>query len=641
MKLREKILIPISIILAVGMIFISILLFVQSKEEINNEIINEMGLLTDMLIRDLDEYHASSVNDVEIFSENPLYSDLFTSDDPMTLDKANQELKMIKEKRREYESVGVTDRNGMIIACDNESLVGKISVENRDYFKKAVTGRSGFGDVVISKVTQKPVFGASSPIVINGEIQGVFFAVIDLTVFNTNYIDPIVVGSKGYAYMCNSAGTVLAYPDKEKILNLDLKKYNFGKEMISLKNGEIEYVFNGIKKTGFVRTSDDSGWIVCVTADDKDIFKGISHLLTVSIIITFLILALGITIIVFLTRSIVKPIKLNSVYADNLAMGDLTFKFDQKMLSSEDESGDLAKSFFSLIEKLSAVVTEVQLASHHVAQGSQQLSNTAEQISQGASEQAATSEEVSSSMEEIGSSIKQNADNASKTQKIASKAASDAEIGGMAVVETVEAMNSIAEKIKVIEEIARSTNMLSLNAAIEAARAGEHGKGFAVVASEVGKLAANSQKAAKEILELAQTSVQKANNAGEKIQAIVPDIKLTAELVQEILDSSLEQNAGAEQINQVILQLDQVIQTNASAAEESASMSEELSSQAEKLIEMIDFFKVNHQGPKNELSKVSPQIRSPRLGFLPDKKNEPIKPVIEEYENTDSNFVEF
>jgi methyl-accepting chemotaxis protein len=162
-------------------------------------------------------------------------------------------------------------------------------------------------------------------------------------------------------------------------------------------------------------------------------------------------------------------------------------------------------------------------------------------------------------------------------------------------------MRNIAEKISIIEEIARNTNLLALNAAIEAARAGEHGKGFAVVAAEVRKLAENSQKAASEISELSKTSVDIAEQAGELLTKIVPDIQKTAELVQEISAASSEQKSGTEQINKAIMQLDGVIQQNASASEEMASMAEELSSQAEQLQATMEFFTTNGNGREKRI----------------------------------------
>jgi len=209
-------------------------------------------------------------------------------------------------------------------------------------------------------------------------------------------------------------------------------------------------------------------------------------------------------------------------------------------------------------------------------------------------------------MEQMSANIQQNADNASQPEQIAVKASKDAKESGAAVTSAVTAMNEIATKISIIEEIARQTNLLALNAAIEAARAGEHGKGFAVVAAEVRKLAERSQTAAGEISELSSTSVDVAEKAGQMLNQLVPDIQKTAELVQEISAASNEQNAGVEQINSAIQQLDQVVQQNASATEEMASTAEELSSQAQQLQDTIDFFKVN--GASGGSSRAAQQI---------------------------------
>ena len=273
-----------------------------------------------------------------------------------------------------------------------------------------------------------------------------------------------------------------------------------------------------------------------------------------------------------------------------VADGDLTRFAD---ITTKDEIGDMLGHVNTMIERLRGVVADALSASENVSSGSQELSSSSEQLSQGATEQASSAEEASASMEEMAANIKQNADNAAQTEKIARQSAKDAEASGEAVGRAVGAMRTIAEKISIVQEIARQTDLLALNAAVEAARAGEHGKGFAVVASEVRKLAERSQAAAAEISTLSGQTVSVATEAGEMLNRLVPDIRKTAELVSEISAACREQDIGASQINEAIQQLDKVTQQNAGASEEMSGTSEELAAQAEELQTSIAFFRVD------------------------------------------------
>ena len=334
----------------------------------------------------------------------------------------------------------------------------------------------------------------------------------------------------------------------------------------------------------------DTTWALIAEIDQAEVEAPVRALIT-ALLLVALVAAVAVVVVALLVANmIVKPVRRGVTFAEILARGDMTATLD---VDQKDEIGILAEALREMRNKLVGVVTDVQSASTSVASGSQQISSTAEQLSQGATEQAASTEEVSSSMEEMGSNIRQNSDNSTQTEKISLQAAHNAEQGGKAVEQTVQAMRDISEKIKIIDEIARNTNLLALNAAIEAARAGEHGKGFAVVASEVRKLAERSQQAAGEIAELSFSSVEVAENAGKLISEIIPDIRKTAELVQEISSSSKEQDTGAEQINKALAQLDQVVQQNASVSEEMASMAEQLNGQAEQLQDSMAFFKVD------------------------------------------------
>jgi methyl-accepting chemotaxis protein len=277
--------------------------------------------------------------------------------------------------------------------------------------------------------------------------------------------------------------------------------------------------------------------------------------------------------------------------AEEISNGNLTVSLRER--SPQDK---LMQALSSMVDGLTRTVSDIRSIAGEVAAASQSISTASIQVSKGASSQAAAAEEASSSMEEMVSNIKQNADNAQQTDKIANKSAKDALESGKSVLEAVAAIKEIANKISIIEEIARQTNLLALNAAIEAARAGEHGKGFAVVAAEVRKLAERSQKAAGEINQLSSTTLKVSEKSGEMLEKLVPDIQRTAELVQEISAASKEQDTGAEQINKALQQLEQVIQQNASASEEMASTTEELTGQSDQLVSALSFFRTGEDG---------------------------------------------
>lgn len=297
-----------------------------------------------------------------------------------------------------------------------------------------------------------------------------------------------------------------------------------------------------------------------------------------------------------LIEAFADPVNMTADCVDRISGGEVPGKITRTYKGDFNKTKD---NLNTMIENLSDFTVNLQTAANQVFLVSQEMSSNSEEMSQGTSEQAASAEEASSSMEEMASNISQNADNATETEKIALKSAEDALAGGEAVADTVIAMKKIAEKISIIEDIAQRTDLLALNAAIEAARAGEHGKGFAVVASEVRKLAEKSRIEAGEISKLSVSSVDISEKAGEMLARLVPDIKKTAYLVQEISASVNEQRNGADQINRAIQQLDTVIQQNVSVSDTMASTASELASQAEQLKRTSDFFRIDEAARKS------------------------------------------
>jgi len=262
-----------------------------------------------------------------------------------------------------------------------------------------------------------------------------------------------------------------------------------------------------------------------------------------------------------------------------------------------DELGRLLNQLNSVVGRLAEVIREIGQATNSVSTASNQLSASAQQLSQGATEQAGTLQEIASSLQTVDSSVQNNAQHAQQTAKSANEARAQAEAGGLAVQETLAAMQQIAKRIKVVEDIAYQTNLLALNAAIEAARAGAQGRGFAVVAGEVRKLAERSQTAAHQIGELAESSVKVAENAGGLLGRVVPMIRKTSDLVQEIAAASQEQTSAIHEINVGVRQLDEVVQQNVAASVELASTAESLASQAVLLEGLVGFFHLGGEPP--------------------------------------------
>ena len=373
----------------------------------------------------------------------------------------------------------------------------------------------------------------------------------------TSSIENVKFGNEGFAYILNREGTVIAYPDKTKLFQLNLSSTDFGKEILSKKNGAIAYRWEGKERLASFQEYPLMQWVIVSSALKKDILSSINGMRNQFIIMGIVIAGIALVTAILMSLRITRPIH-------------------------------------RVVEGLIEGAEQVSSASSQVSQASQQ-------VAEGSGEQASGIEESSSSLEEIASMTKQNASNAEEAHKLMGEVNDNVFQGKESMNWLLESIKEIKKSadatfkiVKTIDEISFQTNLLALNAAVEAARAGEAGKGFAVVAEEVRNLAQRAGDAARNTAGLIEGSVKNADQGvsafyktSKLLGEMVTSVQKISELISEITAASREQSQGIEQVAAGVAQMNQVTQANAANAEESASASEELNAQVEKVNSMI------------------------------------------------------
>lgn len=311
---------------------------------------------------------------------------------------------------------------------------------------------------------------------------------------------------------------------------------------------------------------------------------------TILWVLLILLLFVGVSLSVWLVRSITVPLKKAVLLAQEIEKGNLHVEVED---AGHNELGLLNDALYGMSVKLQEIIADIIAGSENIVSASNEISSASMQISNSANQQASTFEEISSATEEVASNIELNNQNSDTTATIATTAKDGIQRVQKHSNSTLEANRQIADKISIVTDIAFQTNILALNAAVEAARAGESGRGFAVVASEVRKLAERSKIAADEIVALTRNSLAMAEEAGIQLDKILPEVEETAQLVKQISSASSEQSISINQVNDAIQSMNGLTQQNAASSEELATNAEEMNSQAEQLKSLVDYFSIS------------------------------------------------
>ena len=590
-SLKKKFLIPTLSVTVICMAIILVATYQKSSNTLEDTIENEVSHMSSSIAKLVGYWIGERKKDLVNFSHESVFKEasVAASETPERR-QANLRMEDIIKDNPIFEIMALVGVDGNIMASSNPAQVDVVNVSDRAYYKASIAGKPFISNAIISKVSGYPVFVISAPVYRNGSVTGVLLSAIKMNLLAQAFINSQKVGETGYVYIIDSAGRVLAYPDKSKILNLDLNQYEFGREMVARKNGLIKYTFENIDKVVAFSQEKQTGWIIASTANTNELFAPVRQMRNISFMIAVTGIALIAAILFLLTQSIVNPVN--------------------------------------------QIIRGMEEGAEQVAAASGQVASSSQSMAEGTSEQAAAIEESSSSMEEMSSMTMKNAENTGMADGLMQDVNQVVSEARGSMVQLTDSMQEISKAgketsriIKTIDEIAFQTNLLALNAAVEAARAGEAGAGFAVVADEVRNLALRSANAAKDTAVLIEESIKKVNsgtafvaNANEAFNKISERAFKVGALISEISQANREQSHGIAQANNAITAMEAVVQRNAANSEESAAAAEEMNAQAEQLKEFVDELICIVTGAGNKATfTMEKTIPSHSQALLPEK----------------------
>lgn len=555
LSLRNRLLVPVLSVTCLSLLTAGTVSFFNSRQALRGNMEQLMQQLLTATGRQIETWFGDRKMDVENWASKPVFQTALL--DSFMGKAARQssvsEFQQLLVKYPYYESISLVNSNGLVLSSSNTNITDKLNIADRDYFQRAMSGKTVMSDVLVSRITGLPVLAVTTAVQDKGQVKGVLFAALDLAAFQRKFVAPVKLLKQGYVFIYDQKGQVLSHSDASLTMKMKLTESDWGKEMLQKKTGQIHYQLTGADNIASYEFIESLGYGLAVVEPEAEFMQPIYRSAYISLVVVSVSILVSVVIVLLVTRSITGPIQ-------------------------------------RMIQRLEATSGQVTASARQVAASSQSLA-------EGANEQAASLEETGASLEEMSSITKKSAAEALQAKDVLTQARTAGETGtremaqmNAAMSDIKSASDGISRIIKTIDEIAFQTNILALNAAVEAARAGEAGMGFAVVADEVRNLAQRSAQAAKETADRIQEAIAKSERGlqicvqvDHSLLEIVEKVRRAAEISETSALSAEEQSKGIEQVNAAVAQMEKVTQTNAASAEEGASASEELNAEAKKL----------------------------------------------------------
>ncbi|TKB08566.1 methyl-accepting chemotaxis protein [Desulforhopalus sp. IMCC35007] len=632
-SIKYKILVPAALLIAVGMAIASITYYSKAKTALEASVTSQLEESVAMVSKFLEAWLVERELNVKNWSKEKDVRTAFKTD---FLGKASRKTLSLKlqDLRKDYKyfaNIALADLDGNIIVSDLDEQIDKVNISGDRYYKEAVQGNFVVSEIGKGAMVNTPVFTMASPVHNDDKLLGVIFAVLDLTAFNEEYIDPITVGQSGYAYMMNAEGLVLAHPDKTKVGQENFGTFDFGKRMLDQKDGVIDYEFEGVKKIVSFKTIPDIGWTVAINAPQAEVYAPVKKLGRLTLVISLVIVAIAVAIMVIVAGVIVKSLNLVVAGLKDAADGDgdLTKRL---AISSKDELGLLAHWFNVFVEKLQRIMADVAgysgqlnnssaellLVSKEMSRGTAEISertasvsNAAEMMSSNMSSVAAAAEQsstnigmVSAAVEEMTATISEIAENTEKTRISSGQAVARTQKASDNVSNLSSSAQEIGKVVEAINEISEQTNLLALNATIEAARAGDAGKGFAVVASEIKELARQTSAATLEIKAKIDGIQSSTRDTVAEIGEITASISSVSSMIETVAAAVEEQSVTTKEIASNVVQASLGMQEVTENVSQSSVVANEIAAEIEYVNNAL-----------TEMSNNSSQVESNAAGL--------------------------